>query len=126
MGKKILISENMEDNIINMILNEEYFYPNPDKVLLIKKYLDETFIKSTVPDVSGNGMPTKRIAVSFKGNTGQMTNTMSLHDIFYMLQEKFKNIENDKYNRDKLLKQVIADWVNNKISREGGLSVNYV
>lgn len=126
MGKKIIISEAMENELIDFILSEGFFNPDPDKVLIVKKYLDNNFVKSAVPDVSTNGMPTTTNMVSLKDSSGQIVNTMTLNDLFYMIQEKFKNIVPDRNNRDKFLKQIINDWVKNKISREGGLSVNYL
>lgn len=126
MGKKIKITENVEQRLIKLMLSENFFYPNPDKVLVVKKYLDVNFIQSAIDDISSSGLPTKSSSVNMKNQNGQVINTISLGDLFYMIQEKFKNIENDKSNRDLFLKQVINDWYNKKISREGGLSVNYL
>ena len=121
MTKTIIITEEMENDLIKFILSEEYIYPDPDKVLIVKNYLDSNFTPTTIPDVNDNGMPSKVKAVVTKNGS----NTMSLQDLFYMVQEKFKNLVSNQKNRDKFLKQVINDWTEGKITKEGSLSVNF-
>lgn len=121
MTKTIIITEEMENDLIKYILSEEYIYPDPDKVLIVKNYLDSNFTPTTIPDVNDNGMPSKVKAVVTKNGS----NTMSLQDLFYMVQEKFKNLVSNQKNRDKFLKQVINDWTDDKITKEGSLSVNF-
>lgn len=121
MTKTIIITEEMENDLIKFILSEEYIYPDPDKVLIVKNYLDSNFTPTTIPDVNDNGMPSKVKAVVTKNGS----NTMSLQDLFYMVQEKFKNLVSNQKNRDKFLKQVINDWTDGKITKEGSLSVNF-
>ena len=121
MAKTIIITEEMENDLIKFILSEEYIYPDPDKVLIVKNYLDSNFTPTTIPDVNDNGMPSNVKAVVTKNGS----NTMSLQDLFYMVQEKFKNLVSNQKNRDKFLKQVINDWTDGKITKEGSLSVNF-
>lgn len=123
MGKKIIISENIENLFIQLTLNEA-FYPEANKVLIIKNYLDKNFIKSTIDDIDNNGYPIKTRVVSMKNSNGDALNTMTTFQLFYLIQDKFKNIYHNKEQRDKLIKQVIKDWCDGKISREGMLSVN--
>jgi hypothetical protein len=123
MGKKIIISENIENLFIQLALNE-VFYPEANKVLIIKNYLDKNFIKSTIDDIDNNGYPIKTRVVSMKNSNGDALNTMTTSQLFYLIQDKFKNIYHNKEQRDKLIKQVIKDWCDGKISREGMLSVN--
>ncbi len=59
-----------------------------------------------------------------KNSNGDALNTMTTSQLFYLIQDKFKNIYHNKEQRDKLIKQVIKDWCDGKISREGMLSVN--
>lgn len=126
MAKKVLIiTEDMEKQLINFLkekIDSEKIYPDTEKVLIVKKYLDDNFTPTLIPDVDDYGMPIKVKAVIAKN--GQ--NTMSLKDLFFMTQEKFKKLLADKNQRDKLLKQIINDWTSGKITKEGNLSVNFL
>ena len=43
---KLIINEKQEQLLIGMLLNEEKTFPvEPEKVLVVKKYLDKNFIK---------------------------------------------------------------------------------
>lgn len=123
MGKKIIISEESETLFIQMALNES-FYPEANKVLVLKNYLDKNFIKTTIDDINNNGYPIKKRVVSMKNSNGDAINTMSTSQLFYLIQDKFKNIYQNNEQRDKLIKQTIKDWCDGKISKEGMLSVN--
>ena len=127
MKKKIIISEDMEVKLYKRLLDEDNnnnnaYYPDPDKVVLLKKFLDDNFTKGEAPDVDGMGMPSKTVLITMKGNG---TTVMRPEELFYFMQERFKTIEKDVNDRDKLLKQVINDWIGDKITPEGGLSLNF-
>lgn len=124
MRHRVIISEKMEKFLIGSILEESAYYPNYEKVLLVKDFLDKNFSVASVPDVSSNGLPTYSKVVNVLNGSNEVISTISTEDLFYMLQEQFKNIEKDPVNRDKLLKQVLSDWIDGNITREGGLSVN--
>lgn len=126
MAHKVIISENMEKVLIDSILEESVYYPSYEKVLLVKNFLDKNFSIASVPDVSSNGLPTYSKVVNILNANKEVVNTINTDALFYMLQEKFKAIEKDTENRDKLLKQVIKDWMNGSITREGGLTVNSI
>lgn len=126
MKHKVIISEKMETALINSLIEESVYYPNYEKVLLVKNFLDKNFSISSVPDVSSNGLPTYSKIVNILNNSKEVVNSITLDNLFYMLQEKFKTIENNEQDRDKLLKQIIKDWSNGNITREGGLSVNSI
>lgn len=126
MAHKVIISENMEKVLIDSILEESVYYPSYEKVLLVKDFLDNNFSIASVPDVSSNGLPTYSKVVNILNANKEVVNTINTDALFYMLQEKFKAIEKDTENRDKLLKQVIKDWMSGSITREGGLTVNSI
>ena len=125
MKHKVIISESLEKVLINSLLDEEY-YPNYEKVLLVKSFLDKNFSIASVPDVSSNGLPTNSKVINILNNNKEVVSTINADNLFYMLQEKFKNIEKSPEDRDKFLKQVIKDWLNGRITMEGGLSVNSI
>lgn len=124
MGKKIIISEHTEDLFIQLALNET-FYPEANKVLILKNYLDKNFLKSTIDDIDNNGYPIKKMVVSMKNSNGDALNTMTTSQLFYLIQDKFQNIYQNNEQRDRLIKQVIKDWCKGHENLKNGmLSVN--
>ena len=100
------------------------YFVDPEKVLLVKKYLDTNFKKGSIENIGANGFPAKvRIAgmLSSNGDILQNLGDMQLEDL---LIEKFKNMFLDKVERQKFLHQVMDDWFNDKIGMFGNLSVN--
>lgn len=106
------------------LIHEASNYVDPRKVLLVSKYLDDNFVRASIPTVGADGYPSTMKIVGMKGTDGQVMRNMSSKDLFYLLQDKFKGIYGDKNKRDSFLKQVMTDWYNKKISREGMLSKN--
>lgn len=122
--KTIKISENAERDIIANVLTEA-FYPEREKVLSIKDYLDKNFTRYESIDVDEDGYPKSYNAVQLIMN-GQPVKPMTMEELLRHLDDKFMNMIRDKSDRRKFLIQVIKDWYNNKIDRNGLLSVNLV
>lgn len=122
--KTIKISENAERDIIANVLTEA-FYPEREKVLSIKDYLDKNFTRYENIDVDEDGYPKLYNAVQLIMN-GQPVKPMTMEELLRHLDDKFINMIRDKSDRRKFLIQVIKDWYNNKIDRNGLLSVNLV
>lgn len=122
--KTIKITEEMEQTAIMDILQES-FYPTGEKVLAIKRYLDQNFQRIQTDDIDEKGYPKKvNGVVLMSGN--QQLKPMSMNELLLMLDDKFTNMISDKNDRRKFLKQVIQDWYLNRIDRNGLLSVNFV
>lgn len=121
-SKKIYITEK-QLNFIKENKDSHYFV-NPEKVKIVKNFLDKNFIRAKMPNIGNDGYPTTTYFVGLKGTDGNVCKNMSQEQLFYLIQDKYKNIYLDKDKRDKFLKQVIKDWYNKKITREGLLSVN--
>ena len=113
---KKYVRENKKDKI-----NENYI----NKVSVVKKFLDNTFVKADMSTINDEGLPQKKPIVGMKDNNGNVVKNLSPQQLFYLIQNKFKHIYLDKEKRDKFLKQIIIDWYNNKISKEGLLSINW-
>jgi uncharacterized UPF0160 family protein len=113
---KKYVRENKKDKI-----NENYI----NKVSVVKKFLDNTFVKADMSTINDEGLPQKKPIVGMKDNNGNVVKNLSPQQLFYLIQDKFKHIYLDKEKRDKFLKQIIIDWYNNKISKEGLLSINW-
>lgn len=125
-GKRIHITESQLKTILeNEILNEtKQFFVDPDKVLVVKKFLDDTFYKAGMPYIASDGYPaTKDIAI-LKGTDGQGVRKMTSRQVFDMLQDKFSHIYSEPEKRDKFLKTIVRDWYYDKISEKGLLSTN--
>ncbi len=123
--RRIIIKENDECKIISDLISEA-FYPNADKVLFIKKYLDKNFQRQSLDDIDSNGYPCISPSVIMMSSNGQPLKTMQPSEFLMFLDDKFHKMISDEGDRKKFLKQVIKDWYYNKISKNGLLSVNYL
>lgn len=127
MSKRIIkINENtLNEEVVGDILQESFF-PMSDMVLTIKKFLDKGFTRDLQDDIDSNGYPKKKCVVSMLSTDKQPLKTMSMRELLLMLDDKFNSMVSDESDRRKFLKQVIRDWFDNKISKQGLLSVNLI
>lgn len=121
---RVIIDENVEQNIINDLLTES-FNPSAEKVLIIKDYLDKNFKKGSIEDIDSNGYPQKTNVINMVSN-GQVIKTIQPDEMLLLLDDKFSKIIQNKGDRKKFLKQVLIDWYTNNISKNGLLSVNTI
>ena len=122
--KVVILTEHLLQECYSAILNEVY-YPLSSKVLLIKNYLDNNFQRDYILDMDDNGYPINKGVVNMVSN-GVVIQQMQGDEILTLLDDKFHNIIKDKTDRRSFLKQVLSDWFQNKISREGLLTVNKI
>lgn len=121
---KIVIDENTENKIINFFLSEA-FIPKTDLVLQIKKYIDDNFARQMIDDIE-NGYPKKVSTVVMLSSDKQPLKTLQMSEFLMLLDDKFHTIIKDDEDRKKFLKQIIKDWFNNTISKNGILTKNYI
>lgn len=121
-GKKIFITES-QFNDLKKRLAESYFVET-EKVKIVKKFLDDNFVKGVLPSIGENGYAKPIWIVAMKIPFSQEVKNMSATQAFYLLQDKFNKIYSDPDQRDKFLKKVLIDWYNDKISKDGLLSKN--
>ncbi len=124
MKKTIIITEEDEQKIISDILLEA-FYPKAEKVLVVKKYLDDNFARQDLDSIDDNGYPTKEKTVMWLSAQKQPLKTLNMKELLRLLDDKFNNMISDDKDRRKFLKQIIKDWYSNKI-KNGILSVNHL
>ena len=134
--KRIIITEEQEKKLIQILNNEEIqqmpvpekankpYYIDPDKVKIVKKFLDNNFQKNNLENIGANGMPEKIRIVTMYSTTGEPLKNLYDEDLHDLLIEKFKKMFLDKNERNLFLKQVMNDWFDNKIGVHGTLSVN--
>jgi hypothetical protein len=123
--KKIFLTEEQME-FINESISKEKVIVDPNKVLIVKKFLDNNFQRGGISSISEDGYPTTIKIVAMKGTDGNPIRNMNAEQLFYLLQDKFKNIYADTNKRDILLKQIIKDWYKDKISKHGMLTVNMI
>lgn len=99
-----------------------YYTINPNQVLIVKKFLDNHFIKASIQDKEQNTKP----IITLVDNNKKHIKNFTPQQLFYLLQYRFKHLTSNKNKRDKLLKQIIIDWYNSKISKQGLLSTNKI
>ena len=135
--KRVIITEEQEKKLIKM-LNEETqvqqipvpkstgkpYSIDPDKVLVVKKFLDNNFKKGNLERIGASGMPEKVRIVSMFASNGELLKSLYEEDLQDLLIDKFKNMFKDTVCRDLFMKQVMKDWFDNKIGVFGNLSVN--
>lgn len=115
----------LNEDIVGDILQES-FCPLSDMVLMVKKFLDKGFTRQLQDDIDSNGYPKKKCVVTMLSTDRQPLKTMSMRELLLMLDDKFNSMVKDEKDRRKFLKQIIRDWFDNKISKQGLLSVNII
>ena len=113
----------LNEDIVGDILQESFF-PVADKVMVVKKFLDKSFMRQLQDDIDANGYPKKKCVVMLLSRDKNPLKTMSMRELLLMLDDKFNSMVKDEKDRRKFLKQIIRDWFDNKISKQGLLSVN--
>ena len=111
--KTIILSEDGFNKINNAIIEESY----SDKVELIKKYLDNNFMRATFEKDGEN------VGIFVKlSNHLPTEKSYWKQDVLDILDKEFNNTVTDKKERDGFLNQLLDDWWNKKISKYGSLS----
>jgi hypothetical protein len=121
--KKIIISEEKENILLEEAMLEEMFGGWGDKVKAVKDYLDKNFARASATIFGEDGRPQVKQVVAWLDDYKQIVKTLTEVQLFYIIQDQFKKILPDKSERDKFIIQVLKDWYNKKISKNYSLSV---
>lgn len=135
MSRRFIINEEQEKELIKRINEEAYQMPvdkkmnkpyciNPEKVLIVKKFLDKTFKVHDFEKIGSNGMPIITKVFSMNASNGEPLKYMYKTQLHDLLIDRFQNMFLDKTERSLFLKQVIEDWMNGAIGIFGTLSKN--
>ena len=133
--RKIIINEKQEKELAKFLKEEVYQMPvdkkankpycvNPEKVLIVKKFLDKGFKAHDYEKIGSNGLPTIIKVFSMNASNGEPLKYMYKNQLHDLLIDKFQNMFSDKIERGLFMKQVIDDWVNGNIGIFGNLSTN--
>jgi hypothetical protein len=110
---KINLSESGFRKINELILQESY----SDKVELVRKYLDNNFMRATFEKDGEN------VGIFVKlSNHLPTEKSYWKQDVLDILDKEFNKIISDKKERGGFLGQLLDDWYNNKITKYGSLS----
>ena len=112
----IIITEEQEQRIINAILKENMDYC--EKRLSVGKYLDDHFVKGHTTGVGEDGLPVNTDIVVMVSDDKKPVKSMSDKQLFYHIQDKFKDILPED-ERDQFLIATAIAWYNGKLSRNG-------
>ena len=136
--KKIILSER-QSRELSRILNEEDirvaqmpvdkganepYTIDPEKVKVVRKYLDNGFEHKDYEDVGPDGYPRISKIIVMKAANGEPLKAMYTNQLTDLLIDRFQDMFLDKIERELFMKQVTKDWLNGKISPFGLLSVN--
>lgn len=128
-SKRIIISEEQERYLISM-LNEEktgkkMYFIDPNKVLLLKKHLDNEFIPLDYEMMKGGKADCIKIAGRLTPKTKQVIEQLYEEDLDDWAADKCKDMFLDDDECEKFAKLVVNRWLNNNIGVHGMLDVNY-
>ena len=123
MGKKIILTETQEQQLLEYLIVEQRFPINPQDVLMVKEFLDKNFKKGNLEEFK-NGIPGNTPVVGRLLN-GKVVQNLTARQLFDILEDEFRGLYADKIHRSKFLARVIQDWYSNNISKEGLLSTTY-
>lgn len=108
--KTIKITEHQEQTIIKSLINEELSYLG-DKEEIVIKWLNNYFKPMENETFDDMGLPKVDKIVSVLDSKKQISKKLiSLEKLFYILQTQFKNILQDKKDRDLFLWDTIKKW----------------
>lgn len=124
MGKKIIITEQQEQALLEHLIMEKTYPIDPNKVLLVKAYLDKNFKKGKLVQFGDDGMP-EGLSVAGMMSGGNVVKNLTARQLFDVLENEFRGMFSDKIQRSKFLAQVIKDWYAGRISKEGLLSTTH-
>ena len=120
--KSIILSENNIRTLFKTMIKESYALW-PAKVELVKDYLDSHFARAKATIMDDNGRPSFQEVVAWLDDNKQVVKTLTDVQLFYVMQDEFKDIIPDKNERDNFLISVLKNWYSNKISKHNSLSV---
>lgn len=121
--KNIILTENKIHTLLKAMVKESYGGWS-EKVELVKNYLDRHFARAKATIMDKNGRPSFQEVVAWLDDNKQVVKTLTDVQLFYVIQDEFKDIIADKQERDDFLKQVIKNWYEHKISKNNSLSVS--
>lgn len=121
--KNVFITEKQAEQIRESKKNPKWNV-DPKKVIIVQKYLDNGFKRGKMSGLGEDGYPKEVKIVAMLSGSGEPLKNMSAMQLFYLLQDRFSKIYPDTKQRDEFLWDVMNDWYDKKITKNGLLSKN--
>ncbi len=121
-SKKIFITESQLKTLEQLIVEGDNYYVDTTKVKIVKKFLDAQFKRGSMDTMGSDGYPKRINIFAMKGNNGDVVKNLSLEQMVDLLEDKFHHIFTEREKRNRFFKQILKDWYNKKITKEGLLS----
>lgn len=100
------------------------FCISPEKVMIVKKFLDGGFKKGKFENIGSNGYPQTIRFVGMTDSQGNVLKNLLMDEMVDLLIDKYQKMFSDHIERELFMRQVLNDWYDNKIGVFGTLSVN--
>ena len=140
MGKTFILTEDQMKEISRRLIKENAQTPgpqtpamkdankpfciSPEKVMIVKKFLDGGFKKGKFENIGPNGYPQTIKFVGMIDSQGNVLKNLLMDEMVDLLIDKYQKMFSDHMERELFMKQVLNDWYDNKIGTFGTLSVN--
>lgn len=124
-----MLMETLRKGIVNESAEDKKGKPytvSPEKVLIVKRFLDGTFSHHDYEKIGPDGLPVVIKVISMNAKNGEPLKYMYENDLMDLLIDRFQNMFTDRTEREGFLRQVMKDWFAGKITPYGGLSVNRI
>lgn len=121
--KNIFLTEE-QVKYINERKNMSKWCVDPQKVLLVKRYLDKGFKRANMTGIGDDGYPKDVKIVTMLSSNGTPLRNMTAMQLFYLLQDRFSKMFSDKKQLNNFLWATMNDWYEKKINTNGLLSHN--
>lgn len=120
--KTIIISEEMERKLFQYYINEAI--SDGDIRMEVLKYLDGNFVRADKTILNKNGQQESAFLLIWLDKNKQPFQTITLEKAFWMLQDHFKTIKDDKKERDEFLWDTLKSWYGNNYNKTTGNTYN--
>lgn len=121
MPKIIYITEEQEPFLLEQMVLEELQNLQKEKVLLIKKFLDNNFKRADISSINSDGYNEHKPIVVYLDSYKQPIKNLSDQDLLDMLLDKFQDIIKDEQEKKSFLTKVMKNWYNNNKKLDLGI-----
>ena len=123
MEKSIILTNEQIRRFKGRVLKEA-FAVNTSLVRKVYDYVSKNYTYAKYDDINEDGDVVEKIAIQVLGSNGEPLQTLSPQKMLDKIDAKFSGIIKDDTERRNFLRQVLADWVDGNVTKDGLLSVN--
>lgn len=124
-NKTVIMREDQLNTIYEMAL-EESLIVNSNLVKSVVAYLNKHFRPVKYDDINADGEVVEPYAIQVLSGNGEPLQTISLATLLQKVDGAFSHKIKNEEDRRKFFEQVIKDWINGNVTKEGILSVNSI